>query len=69
MGGGRRISWNDPLLTESLIFVFIEKAFQTDLGTDEPTDRQTDGQMDGQDNDTGHPMLVMQCRQSKFYME
>ena len=25
-GGGMRISWDDPLLTDSSIFVFIEKA-------------------------------------------
>ena len=26
IGGGHSISWNDPLLTGSSIFVFIEKA-------------------------------------------
>ena len=35
IGGGHSISWNDPLLSESSIFVFIEKAF--------PMDRPTDG--------------------------
>ena len=42
LGGGRSISWNDPLLTRSSIFVFIEKALPTDRPTDGPTDGWTD---------------------------
>ena len=34
IGGGHSISWNDPLLSESSIFVFIEKAFPMDRPTD-----------------------------------
>ena len=29
IGGDRGISWDDPLLTDSSIFVFIEKVLQT----------------------------------------
>ena len=34
VGGGRGITWDDHLLTDSSIFVFIEKAFPTDGRTD-----------------------------------
>ena len=37
-GGSRSISWNDPLLTESSILVFIEKALCTDKRTYGRTD-------------------------------
>ena len=29
-GGGRGISWDDPPLSDSMIFVFIEKVFPMD---------------------------------------
>ena len=38
VGGGRGISWDALLLTDSSIFVFIEKALRTDLRTDRRTD-------------------------------
>ena len=37
-GSGRGISWDDPLLTDNLISMFIEKALRTDLRTDRRTD-------------------------------
>ena len=43
IGGDRGISWDDPLLTNSSIFVFIEKALRTygrtDLWMDRPSYR------------------------------
>ena len=38
IGSGRGISWDDPLRSDSRIFVFFEKAFRTDRPTGPRTD-------------------------------